>query len=100
MVVGQRLEADAGGRAVDPEPGLADDDEPRRIDVEQRLGSRDLGRAVRRPGVRVEPGQIGEAPVLVRLGRQRQRPVALEQLSPHAGGAYRRCSIRSCRRDR
>ena len=34
--------------------------------------------------VRIEAGEVGEAPVLVRLRRQRDRLVALEQLSSHA----------------
>ena len=36
--------------------------------------------AGRRVAVRVEAGEVGEAPVLVRLRRQRDRLVALEQL--------------------
>ena len=84
VLVGQRLETDSLCGPLDADPGLADDGNSRRVDVEQSVWRGDLGRAVRNERIRIEAGEIGEPPVLVGLGGEGQRFVALEQLSPHA----------------
>src|SRR6266487_1909878 len=96
LVVAQRLEGDSVGRPLDLDPVLVDRGESGHVEVEH--APRGLGRglnpdmAVGDKHVRVEALQVGEAPRLVRRRRERQRPVALEQLGP-AHGAYLRCKI-------
>src|SRR6266550_1311191 len=97
LVVAQRLEGDALRRALDLDSVFADRGHGGHVEVEHRrrgarLGTRSRDMAVGDKGVRVEALQVGEAPRLVRRRRERQRPIALEQLGP-AHGAYLRCRI-------
>ena len=82
VVVRQRLEADALGRALDLDPALADVGDAGDVESSMDGGAAISVGAVRRPGVGVEAREVGEAPVLVLRRRQRERPVALEQLGP------------------
>ena len=85
VVVGQQLEADSLRGVLDRDARLADDGDAGGVDLEHRLRERDGTGARRGVGVGVEAGEVGEAPVLLGLRRQRDRLVALEQLSSHAG---------------
>ena len=83
VVVRQQLEADALRGVLDRDAGLADDGDAGGLDLEHRLGERD--RMQRSPAVYAsgsKPVEVGEAPVLLRLRRQRNRLIALEQLRP------------------
>src|SRR5262249_18036826 len=80
VVLGQRLEVDPFRSREDLEAALAHVHGAGRLHVEERWRRRDLGRAVRYPGLRVEPGEIREPPVPVLRRRRRQRPIALEWL--------------------
>ena len=79
------------------------------VELEQRRDVR-RSRRLRGPGVGIEALEVGEAPVLVARRRERQRLVALEELSSHeactGGGASGRsrpgrgrtpCGTRPCR---
>src|SRR5581483_11497687 len=93
-VVAERLEDDSLGGAVDRDPALAHPRDAGRLDLEHRLRRiRRRGVAVRREGVRVEAGEIREAPVLVGGRRERQLAVAVERVDASHSGAYLRCSI-------
>ena len=72
-MLGERLEADPVGGAVDLEPRLGDPNDPGGLELEHRRRGDDLGGAVRRERLRVEALQVGEAPRLVLRRRQRRR---------------------------
>jgi hypothetical protein len=101
VVLGKRLEADALGSALDLDSALPDVGDTGDVELEQRRRRRDRLGAVRGPGVGIEAREIGEAPVLVLRGRQREPPVALEQVRargrhgilPSEKGAKRRWRI-------
>ena len=61
----ERLEADAFRRAVDLQSALRHTDDAGRLELEQPRSGGDLGRAVRRERLGIEPLQIREAPRLV-----------------------------------
>jgi hypothetical protein len=90
VVLGQRLEADAFGRALDLDASLADVRDSGDVHVDQGRRRGDLGGAVRGPRVRVEAREVREAPVLVLRRRERKLPVALGELSSRHDAPSRR----------
>ena len=82
VVVGEQLEANALGAFSIVMPVSPTDATPDASISSIVAPARRRRDRRRRCSVRVEAGEVGEAPVLVRLRRQRNRLVALEQLRP------------------
>src|SRR4029077_13549315 len=85
MVVRKKLKTNALRRVVDRDSRLAYRRDAGGVDLQHRRGNRDVRVSGRREAVGVEAREVGEAPVLVRLGRERDRLVALEQLGSSHG---------------
>jgi hypothetical protein len=62
VLVGEWLEANALGRALDLHAAARDDGQRSRLELEHRPRRCLRGAAVGGEGVRVEPAQVGEAP--------------------------------------
>jgi hypothetical protein len=84
VALGERLEDDPVGRALDLDPVRPRSGQSGHVQVEHGAGDRNSRMAVRarREGVGVEAAQVGEAPRLVGGRGHRQRAVALEELGP------------------